>query len=202
MAVRPGQRVCIVGASGRLGKYLVAHALQRGYEVVGVCRPQSAGKLAEYADDITIVPGMTDDRSVIARAVAGCDGVLVVLAPWGVHHYATGTAQAVLDLAPAQGRLVFSAGWFISRDGQDVLPWKVRVKARLLGWVARRARIVDLDDQVEACNRIFASRTRRTVVRGSDLEEARARACPCGVAMSATRSSRATSRVAWTSPYP
>ena len=28
-------RVCIVGASGKLGRYMVEHALDRGYEVVG-----------------------------------------------------------------------------------------------------------------------------------------------------------------------
>jgi hypothetical protein len=149
---------------------MVRHALDRGYEVVAVCRPQSVTKLSEYDGRITVVPGMTDDREVIAEAVAGCDGVLTVLVPWGVHHYATGTAQAVLDFA-ADARLVFSAGWFISRDGRDRLPWKMKLKASVLGWIARRARVVDLDDQVEACQRIFASDTRWTLVRGSDLEE-------------------------------
>ena len=28
-------KVCIVGVSGKLGKYMVPHALDRGYEVVG-----------------------------------------------------------------------------------------------------------------------------------------------------------------------
>jgi hypothetical protein len=44
--------------------------------------------------------------AVIAEAVAGCDGVLTVLVPWGVQQYATGTAQAVLDHTPAGARLV------------------------------------------------------------------------------------------------
>ena len=31
-------KVAIIGASGKLGKYMVQHAIDRGYEVVGVCR--------------------------------------------------------------------------------------------------------------------------------------------------------------------
>src|SRR5215213_8487686 len=101
-------RTCIVGAFGKLGKYMVQHALDRGYEVVAVCREKSAGKLAEFEGRIDIVPGATDDREVIKRAVAGCDGVLVVLVPRGVNGYSSGTAQAVLDYAPRGARLVFS----------------------------------------------------------------------------------------------
>ena len=119
-------RVCIVGASGKLGRYMVQHALDRGYEVVGVCREQSVGKLAGFDGRITVVPGATDDREVIGRAVAGCDAVLVVLVPRGVHGYSTGTAQAVMDLAPQGARLVFSCGWHITRDGQDVYSWKLK----------------------------------------------------------------------------
>jgi len=38
--------------------------------------------------------------------------------------------------------------------------------------------VVDLDDQVEACDRIFASDKRWTVVRGSDLEEGESQGLP------------------------
>ena len=171
------EKVCIVGASGKLGQYMVQHALDRGYEVVGVCREESVGKLDASKGRISIVPGATDDREVIRRAVAGCDGVLVVLAPWGVHHYASGTAQAVLDYAPPGARLVFSTGWYPSRDDQDVYPWSVKAKV-LLGWLARLARVVDLGDQVEATRRVFASDTLWTVVRGSDLEEGESQGLP------------------------
>jgi uncharacterized protein YbjT (DUF2867 family) len=177
-APREAMKVCIVGASGKLGQYMVQHALERGYEVVGVCRQESVGKLDAFKGRITIVGGATDDREVIKRAVAGCDAVLVVLVPRGVHGYATGTAQAVLDHAPAGARLVFSCGWHISRDGQDVYSLKLKAIVKVFGPLARLARFADLDDQVEACRRVFASDTRWTVVRGSDLEEGESQGLP------------------------
>jgi hypothetical protein len=170
-------KVCIVGASGKRGRYMVQHALDRNYEVVGVCREQSISRLDGFKGRITIVPGMTDDREVIKTAVIGCDGVLVVLVPWGMNHYASGTAQAVLDASAPDARLVFSTGWWPSRDGKDVYPWSVRKKL-LLGHLARLARVVDLNDQVEACRRIFKSDSRWTVVRGSDLEEGESQGLP------------------------
>lgn len=171
-------KVCIVGASGKLGRYMVEHALDRGYEAVGVCREQSVGKLDEFKERITIVPGATNDREVIKRAVAGCDGVLVVLVPRGVHHYSSGTAQAVLDHAEPGARLVFSCGWHITRDGRDVYSRKLKLLVTVGGRLARLVRFADIDDQVEACRRVFASDTRWTVVRGSDLEEGESQGLP------------------------
>jgi uncharacterized protein YbjT (DUF2867 family) len=171
-------KICIVGASGKLGQYMVQHALDRGYEVVGVCREESVGKLAGFNGGIAIVPGATDDREVIREAVAGCDGVLVVLAPRGVHGYSTGTAQAVLDHAPSAARLIFSCGWHITRDGKDVYSRGFKAKVKVLGSIGKLTRVADLDDQVEACRRIFASDTRWTVVRGSELEEGESQGLP------------------------
>ncbi|MFO7553113.1 MAG: NAD(P)H-binding protein [Haliea sp.] len=171
-------KVCIIGASGKLGKYMVQHALHQGYEVVAVCREKSAGKLAEFRDRITIVPGATNDREVIGRAVAGCDRVLVVLVPWGVTQYSSSTAQAVLDFAEPNARLVFSCGWHISRDGKDVYSWQLRAMVKIVGSLGRWFRLVELDDQVEACRRVFESGTRWTVVRGSDLEEGESQGLP------------------------
>jgi NAD(P)-dependent dehydrogenase (short-subunit alcohol dehydrogenase family) len=172
------KKICIVGASGKLGKYMVRHALDRGYEVVGVCRAQSVGKLDEFKGRITIVPGATNDREVIKKAVAGCDGVLAVLVPWGVQQYSSGTAQAVMDFAEPEARLVFSCGWHISRDGKDVYSWKLKAFVKVFGGLARLFHLAELDDQVEACRRIFASDTRWTVVRGSDLEEGEGQGLP------------------------
>ena len=74
-------KVCIIGASGKLGQYMVQHALDRGYKVVGVCRQKSVTKLDRFKEKITIFQGATNDPNVIKRAVAGCDAVLVVLVP-------------------------------------------------------------------------------------------------------------------------
>ena len=171
-------KVCIVGASGKLGKYMVQHALDRGYDVVGVCRGRSVGKLDDFKGRITIIPGATNVREVIKKAVVGCDGVLTVLVPWGVHGYSSGTVQAVLDHASPEARLVFSCGWHITRDGQDVYSRKFKWTIDVFSRLARLVRMVDIDDQVEACQRVFDSKTRWTVVRGSDLEEGESQGLP------------------------
>jgi hypothetical protein len=172
------KRICIVGASGKLGKYMVRHALDKGYEVIGVCRAKSVPKLAEYRDRIQIIPGATNDREIIRRAVAGCGGVLTVLVPWGLRQYSSGTAQAVLDYAPKDARLVFSCGWHITRDGKDIYSRPFVAFLKFFTVLARVLRFAEIDDQVEACRRIFASDNLWTVVRGSDLEEGESEGLP------------------------
>ncbi|MHB1416885.1 MAG: NAD(P)H-binding protein [Chloroflexota bacterium] len=157
---------------------MVQHALDRGYEVVGVCRERSVGKLDAFKGRITVIPGATNDREVIKKAVAGCDGVLTVLVPWGRQHYSSGTAHAVLDYAPPSARLIFSCGWHITRDGKDIYPSSLKREDKVIRCFMRLVPIADIDDQVEACRRIFASPTRWTVVRGSDLEEGESQGLP------------------------
>jgi hypothetical protein len=171
-------KICIVGASGKLGQYMVQHSLDRGYEVNGVCRNQSVGKLDRFKESITIFPGATNDQEVIKQAVDGCDGVLSVLVPWGVHNYSSGTAQAVLDYAQPGSRLIFSCGWHITMDGQDKYSKGFLMTVKFSSWLGKTLRIMDINDQVEACRRIFASDTLWTVVRGSDLEEGESQGLP------------------------
>lgn len=171
-------KVCIIGASGKLGQYMVQHALDRDYDVVGVCRERSVSKLDSFKERIAVVPGATNDPEIIKKAVAGCDGVLTVLVPWGVNQYSSGTAQAVLDYARPGARLMFSGGWHITLDGKDVYTPAFKRFIKFITWLTRLFRFVDIDDQVEACRRIFASDTRWTVVRGSDLEEGESQGLP------------------------
>lgn len=171
-------KVAIIGASGKLGKYMIQHCLDKGYEINGVCREQSVSKLDEYKDKITIFPGYTDDRSVIQRAVKDCDAVLCVLVPWGVKNYSSGTAKAVLDYARSDARLVFSCGWHISRDGKDRYGWQIKYLVPVIAFIAKLFRLVDIHDQIVATNLIFNSDKKWTVVRGSDLEEGESEGLP------------------------
>lgn len=157
---------------------MIQHALERGYEVVGVCRQQSVEKLKQFRDKITIVPGDTNDPEVIKKAVSGCDGVLTVLVPWGVRQYSSGTAQAVLAFSEPDARLIFSCGWHITLDGKDRYSWKLKALVAIFGAVGKLFRIVEIDDQEEACRRIFNSPLKWTVVRGSDLAEGESQGLP------------------------
>ena len=172
------KKVCIIGASGKLGKYMVKHALDKGYEVVGVCREKSVGKLDEFKDQITIIPGATNDSEVIKKAVAGCDGVLTVLVPWGVQQYSSGTAQAVLNHSKEDARLIFSCGWHITKDGKDVYAKSFTRLIGFVNWIGKFFRVLEIEDQVKACDLIFASDKKWTVVRGSDLEEGESQGLP------------------------
>lgn len=104
--------------------------------------------------------------------------MLTVLVPWGVNNYSSGTAQAVLDFTPQNSRLVFSCGWHITKDGKDKYTRRFKVLVTIFGWLARMVRFADLKDQVEACNRIFSSDKKWTIVRGSDLEEGESQGLP------------------------
>ena len=157
---------------------MIKHALDKGYEVVGVCREKSVKKLDAFKNRITIIPGATNDRQVIKEAVSGCDAVLTVLVPWGVHDYSSGTAQAIMDYAQPDARLVFSCGWHITRDNQDQYSKSFLWILRAVSWLGRIFRAVDIDDQVKACNLVFKSATSWTVVRGSDLEEGESQGLP------------------------
>jgi len=59
-----------------------------------------------------------------------------------------------------------------------VYPQSLIREEKLARWLGRLTHLIDIDDQVEACRRVFASDTRWTVVRGSDLEEGESQGLP------------------------
>lgn len=165
------KRVAIIGISGKLGRLMAGHALDRGYAVTGLCRPESVDKLGALKDRVTLVSGDTSDEMTIARTVAGVDGVLTVLVPWGVDGMATRTAAAVLAHAEPGARLVFSAGWHIRFSDKDRYPLKDRVLTFGFGLIARLTRMADMEDHRRAARLVFASGRDWTLVRASDLED-------------------------------
>jgi hypothetical protein len=63
-------------------------------------------------------------------------------------------------------------------DGKDKYSPGFLRTVKISAFLGRLLRAVDIDDQVEACRRIFASDTQWTVVRGSDLEEGGSQGLP------------------------
>lgn len=165
------KRIAIIGISGRLGQYMARQALDRGYKVAGVCRPESTAKLGRLADRIELFEGDTSDSGLIAEAVAGRDGMLTVLVPWGTDGMATRTALAVLNHAEKGARLIFSGGWHMQRDDRDRYPGVIRFATWAFGRLARLTGKADIDDHKRAARLIYASDRDWTLVRASDLEE-------------------------------
>mmetsp|Transcript_8046 Transcript_8046/g.22168 ORF Transcript_8046/g.22168 Transcript_8046/m.22168 type:complete len:234 (+) Transcript_8046:61-762(+) len=166
------KKICVVNAAGKLGSYIIAHALARNYEVNAVCREQSVPKLDAVASRINIFPvqSTATDRNIMQQAMHNVDAVITVLVPFGRSGLATNTAQNVLDFAP-NARQIFSCGWHISKDKQDKQKRSVNMLvsfAKVVGYVTG---MLDIEDQVRACDLVFASTSRWTVVRGSGLEE-------------------------------
>ena len=171
-------KVCIVGASGKLGRYMTQHSLDRGYEVVGVCRGESVRKLDAYKERITVILGKTNDREVIEKAVAGCDGVLTVLAPWGIQQYLewnrSGSARPREPGRAAD--LLLRMAHHARRPGRllaEVHPARKRRQLARPGHSLRRARRPGGGVPAD-----LASDTRWTVVRGSGLEEGPSQGLP------------------------
>ena len=165
------KRICIIGISGKLGLFLAQHCLAEGYEVTGLCRPGSAAKLSTFGDSIRLVTCDTSDPATISRAIAGCNGVLTVLVPWGKDGMATRTARAVLDHAEPEARLVFSMGWHAARDARDRYTIANRVSATLVGLTARLTGMADMGDHKRAASLVYRSDREWTVVRAADLED-------------------------------
>ena len=67
-------KVCIVGASGKLGRYMVRHALDRGWQVVGVCRERSVAKLDAFKGRVSSSRAGGTSRATARTCIRGGSG--------------------------------------------------------------------------------------------------------------------------------
>lgn len=71
-------RIAVLGATGRTGGEVVRQALDAGHEVVAYVRRPEA---VTSARGLTVVGGQLADTEALARAIAGCDALVMTLGP-------------------------------------------------------------------------------------------------------------------------
>ncbi|MGO9353968.1 MAG: sugar epimerase family protein [Mycobacterium sp.] len=135
-------RIAVTGASGVLGRGIVARLLSQGHDVAGIARhrPESWPSAADFvAADIR-------DRAAVRRAVTGAD--VVAHCAWSSHRVnIEGTANVLDAMAEAgTGRIVFASSPHaiapVSAEGLD----KAQVEGMLADsgakWVAIRSAFI------------------------------------------------------------
>ncbi|TVQ24899.1 MAG: SDR family oxidoreductase [Spirochaetaceae bacterium] len=70
-------KIAIFGATGGIGRELIAQSLRRGHAVTAFVRDPA--RLQEYTDRITVLTGDIFDADGVARAVEGQDAVICAL---------------------------------------------------------------------------------------------------------------------------
>jgi len=70
-------RILVIGATGGTGREVVRQALDRGHEVNALAR--SAADAAPLLPGADIIEGDARDGEAVAKALAGCDGVISAL---------------------------------------------------------------------------------------------------------------------------
>ena len=169
------------------------------FEVVGVCREESVGKLADFEGRVNIVPGATDDREVIKRAVAGCDGVSACSSRGG---YTVTRRERPRRSSTTRSR---GHGWCSRAGGISLVMARTFIVA---AQGAREGRRPSRASPVRRPRRPGGGvpahvRQRRPLDRRAwqRLEEGDSQGLPVWSRHVGDPVSRATSRAAWTSPY-
>ena len=73
-----------------------------------------------------------------------------------------GAVALVTPPSLSGARLIFSCGWHITLEGQDVLPRRLRWTVGFAGMVGKLSRAFDIDDQAEASRLVFAGDREQT----------------------------------------
>ena len=72
-------RIVLFGATGNVGRRIIAEALRRGHEVVGVVRDANA--VGSPDPRVPLVQGDATDAASVARAARGADAVVSAISP-------------------------------------------------------------------------------------------------------------------------
>jgi putative NADH-flavin reductase len=154
-------RLLVLGATGGIGRAVVAQANARGHHVTAFVR--SPQKMAASSTVLAIVEGDPRDASQLEKALPGCDAVVSTLGPplpfTGRTTIMGGAAGATVQAMENAGvrRLVIISGDLQFPSGGP--PWLLR--ATLLRHL--------VDDQAELERRTQASALDWTIVRPSRL---------------------------------
>ncbi|HTZ94461.1 MAG TPA: NAD(P)H-binding protein [Streptosporangiaceae bacterium] len=113
-------RLALLGASGRIGRHVLARALESGHDVTALARdPQS---LAAAQRGLTVLAGDATDSAMVAELMTGADAVLSALGPRGAKSpalLASAGRNIVAGMTKAGVRrlvCVSAAGAFIQHD--------------------------------------------------------------------------------------
>ncbi|MFF7635856.1 NAD(P)-dependent oxidoreductase [Kitasatospora sp. NPDC008050] len=152
-------RLTVLGATGGVGRHLVAHALADGHRVTAVVRDPA--RLAVRHPELTVVRADALDPDEVAGVVEGADAVLSGVGQAGRHdplHPASASARAAAAGMAATGvrRLVVVSAGTLNRSGAGQSFVARRVLSPLL-WVVFKELYTDLE-------------TTERILRASDLE--------------------------------
>lgn len=150
-------RICVLGATGRTGREVVAQAQAAGHEVTALVRDPA--KLAPGLRGVQVVPGDATDPQAVDRAVAGQEGVISALGPRGAREGGL-LERAVPAVVAAMQR--HGARRYVAVSGAGmVVPGERRAPADRLAAVLM---------QVAARPLVEDKRAELQALQGSDLE--------------------------------
>jgi putative NADH-flavin reductase len=177
-------RIALFGASGDIGREVLAQAVAAGHTIIGVTRdaarlvaavPPEVGEAARAADDqaprqgrgeLIVVEGDVRDPATVARAVTGAEAVISTLGATDNTASEADAAARAIDAvvtgmeAAGIRRLVALSGAAITLEGE-----RKPLSGRVAGWVVSKAAHWVVEAKQREYERIRDSDLEWTLVR-------------------------------------
>jgi putative NADH-flavin reductase len=171
-------KIAVIGASGKLGRALVAEALRRGCQVAAICRESSVVKLEAFHGEegfTLFTAALVSEVQMLERALAGCDAVITV----SISVRDTKMTQVVNALARAASvngitRTLFSAGEVtVRKNPEEAFTLRQRLMMALVPAVIRLTPY-SVSDMLRASDMVKAQAGWNwTIIRAPTLVDAR-----------------------------